>query len=77
MANVAKQLAINLLKGLSISHMSLPVRIFEPRSTIQRIVDIWSHVSEYFVKASQSSDPLEKMKLVVAAQIASFYVCTG
>lgn len=31
---VAKQLAINLLKGLSISHISLPIKIFEPRSSI-------------------------------------------
>ena len=77
MANLAKQLAINLLKGLSISHISLPVRIFEPRSTISRICDIWAHVSEYFTKASECSDPVEKMKLGVTAQVACFYVCTG
>ena len=34
LASVAKQLAVNLLKGLGISHISLPIRIFEPRSTI-------------------------------------------
>lgn len=32
--NVAKQLAVNLLKGLSISHISLPIKIFEARSSI-------------------------------------------
>lgn len=34
LGNVAKQLAVNLLKGLSISHISLPIKIFEPRSSI-------------------------------------------
>lgn len=34
LSNVAKQLAINLLKGLSISHISLPIKIFEGRSSI-------------------------------------------
>jgi hypothetical protein len=31
---VVKQLAINVMKGLSISHISLPIKIFEPRSAI-------------------------------------------
>lgn len=34
LANVVKQLAINLMKGLSISHISLPIKIFEARSSI-------------------------------------------
>lgn len=34
LSHVAKQLVGNALKGLSISHMSLPIKIFEPRSTI-------------------------------------------
>jgi hypothetical protein len=34
LSNVAKQLAVNLLKGLTISHISLPIKIFEPRSSI-------------------------------------------
>jgi hypothetical protein len=42
LAHVVKQLAVTLLKGLSISHISLPIKIFEPRSSIQRICDLWS-----------------------------------
>jgi len=34
LSHVIKQLAVNMLKGLSMSHTSLPIRIFEPRSTI-------------------------------------------
>lgn len=42
LSHVVKQLAVNLLKGLSISHISLPIKIFEPRSSIQRICDLWT-----------------------------------
>lgn len=77
LANVAKQLAVNLLKGLSISHISLPIKIFEPRSSIQRIVDFWAHISQFFSKAAKCTEPLERLKLVIAAQLSSFYVCTG
>lgn len=34
LGSVAKQLAVNLMKGLSISHISLPIKIFEARSSI-------------------------------------------
>jgi hypothetical protein len=37
--DVVKEFAKNFIKGLGISHMSLPVRMFEPRSTIQRVAD--------------------------------------
>jgi len=42
LVDVVKQLAVTLLKGLTIAHISLPIKIFEPRSSIQRIVDLWS-----------------------------------
>jgi hypothetical protein len=45
--NVVKQLTVNLIKGLTITHISLPIKIFEPRSSIQRIVDIWSFAPKY------------------------------
>ena len=34
LGNVVKQLAINLLKGLTISHISLPIKIFQPMSAL-------------------------------------------
>jgi len=52
LVNVAKQLAMNLLKGLSISHISLPIKIFEGRSSIQRVVDLWSTAPKYLTMAA-------------------------
>ena len=63
--SVAKQLALNLLKGLSISHISLPIKIFEARSSIQRIVDFWSAAPKYLNAAADSTDPIERMENVI------------
>lgn len=54
LVDVAKQLALTLLKGLTIAHISLPIKIFEPRSSIQRIVDLWSFAPYYLKEAAQT-----------------------
>jgi hypothetical protein len=53
------------MKGLSISHISLPIKIFENRSMVQRIVDFWSGANPYLVKASQLTDPVERLKNII------------
>jgi len=68
---------VNLIKGLTINHISLPIKIFEPRSSIQRIVDIWSFAPKYLRQAAQTSDPLERFKLVIAFAISGIYICTS
>ena len=77
MGNVAKQLAVNLMKGLSISHISLPIKIFEPRSMVQRIVDFWSHASSQLGAAAEEKDPVERLKWVICFQLSSLYICTS
>ena len=52
LSHVVKQLAVNLMKGLSISHISLPIKIFEPRSSIQRICDLWTFAPVFLKKAA-------------------------
>ena len=77
MPEVAKKLAVNLLKGLSISHISLPIKIFEPRSSIQRIADLWSGAPTYLSRAAMESDPLQRMKDVVAFALTSCVLVTA
>ena len=50
--DVVKQLAITLLKGLTLAHISLPIKIFEPRSAILRLVDIWSYAPKFLKQAA-------------------------
>ncbi len=77
LVDVVKQLAVTLLKGLTIAHISLPIKIFEPRSSIQRIVDLWSFAPKYLKAASQTTDHLERLKQVIAFSLSSLYICTS
>lgn len=77
LGNVAKQLAINLMKGLSISHISLPIKIFEPRSSIQRVVDFWSAAPKFLSLAARADDPVERFKFVIAFAMSSLILCTS
>ena len=75
--DVLKQLTKNLMKGLTLSHISLPIKIFEPRSSIQRIVDIWSFAPKYLKEASESYNHLERLKLVIAFALSGIYICSS
>ena len=77
MVDVVKQLAVTLMKGLTIAHISLPIKIFEPRSSIQRIVDIWSFAPKYLRAAADTTDHLERFKQVIAFSMSSLYICTS
>lgn len=72
-----RQLAATLLKGLTIAHISLPIKIFEPRSSIQRIVDFWSFAPKFFNEAAKIDDHLERFKKVIAFALSSLYICTS
>jgi len=53
------------------NHVSLPVRIFEPRSLIERISDMWKTAPTFLTKAAMITDKVERVKLVTA------YVLSG
>ena len=52
LSHVVKQIAVNMLKGYPMSHMSLPIKIFEPRSSVQRICDLFSFAPKFLKEAS-------------------------
>ena len=64
-----------MLKGLSMSHTSLPIRIFEPRSSIQRICDLFSFAHKYLKEAALNENHLERLKLTITFMISSIYMC--
>ena len=47
-----KQAGKQLYEGKNMVSISLPVRIFEPRSTLERICDWWSYLPIYLRLAS-------------------------
>ena len=68
---------MNALKGLTISHISMPIKIFEPRSSIQRIVDLWTFAPKLLRMAAETNDHLERLKLTVAFAMSGIYMCVG
>jgi hypothetical protein len=75
--DVVKEFAKNFIKGLGISHMSLPVRMFEPRSTIQRVADYFCFAPTFLKQGAMQTDKIERFKYVAAYMIAGMHVCTG
>jgi len=69
-----KKLAKNLIDGKGVVGISLPVRIFEPRSTLERIVDWWSYGPTYLKNAALSTDPVQRMKWIVTYAIAGLHI---
>lgn len=65
----------NLLQGKSLVNITMPVRIFEPRSFLQRIPDAWLFAPIYLNRASLTADPVERFKLCITFFIAGLHRC--
>jgi len=61
------------MEGKNIISVSLPVRIFEPRSTIERISDWWSFLPIYIRMAAATNNPIYRFKLTVTMALAGLY----
>lgn len=73
-AYVVKQIAKNIFTGLGVVAISLPVRIFEPRSALERVLDGFSFAPKFLNEACKQSDPIARFKLVVAFAISGIYM---
>lgn len=57
--------------------ISLPVRIFEPKSTLQRITESWAFAPQFLLKANElNRDPIERMKYVISFSIGGLCIST-
>lgn len=71
--DVISQAASNIFSGQNVIGISLPIRIFEARSLIERIGD-WFGFGPIFLKeAGRIQDPLERFKLCIAFVVAGLY----
>lgn len=61
------------MEGKGIVAISLPVRMFERRSTVERMCDLWCTGPYYLKKAALETDPLERMKLVITFMISGMH----
>lgn len=61
------------MEGRSVVSVSLPVRIFEKRSAIERILDIFSTGPIYLKKAAESQSQFDRMKYVIAFVVSGVH----
>jgi len=57
--------------------MSLPVKIFEPVSTLQRIGYQFSGLPKYIKQADKIKDPVERIKLIISASLGGLTLTTS
>lgn len=73
MGEVIRQVISCFLKGQPISGISLPVRVFEPRSQIERMLDTFGFAPLFLRRAAMTTDKLERLKLVITNVIAGMH----
>ena len=67
---MVKSLGSNLLTGnFDLLKISLPVKLFEPRSYLQKLTDPWVY-PRFLRLAAQTDDPAERMRWVITWFIA-------
>ncbi|KAL6062324.1 Oxysterol-binding protein 4 [Balamuthia mandrillaris] len=72
--DVVKQIGSNIIEGKDLVSVSLPVYLFEPRSFLERLCDGFSFAPTYLTKAAATTDPLERLKNVIAFFIAGTHL---
>ena len=78
-SGVIKDLIIQLTKSiLSRQHMtiSLPIRIFEPRSMVERYTDWFSFAPDLLDKAAKCEDKIETFKYVILFSLSALFRST-
>lgn len=73
-AELLKSIGKTLLQGKSLVSISIPCRIFEPRTALQRILDCCGFKCAYLTKAAKCPDPVERMKYVITSIVAGFHL---
>lgn len=70
LGEVIKKAMVSIFTGQGMVGMSLPVRIFEPRSTMQRIADNMVYIPNYLKRANEATNPTERAKLCITGLVS-------
>lgn len=70
LGEVIKKAMKAIFTGQGLVGMSLPIRIFEARSTLQRISDNMCYITSFLKKANETTDALERAKLCLTCLIS-------
>lgn len=75
--DVVKSLGSSILEGKELTNQCLPIYLFESRSFLERLTDIWAYAPKYLpVAASIKGNPVERMKHVIAFAVSGLHLLT-
>ena len=66
-----KKIGVNILSGKSIMNISLPIKLFEPHSMLEKIASSFRFSPYYLQKAKELSNPIDRVKVLVTGYIVS------
>lgn len=69
--DLLKEAGTKLMNGKSLVGISLPVRIFEPRTMLDRCLDGFHTFPHYLCKAADNNDTVERLKLISSAIVSN------
>ncbi|EQC37586.1 hypothetical protein SDRG_05182 [Saprolegnia diclina VS20] len=75
--DVMVQLGAQLLSGKLAVRLSLPIRVFEPRSLLERVAEAWSYAPTYLTKAATTMDAIERLTNVMAFVVSGLHCCVN
>lgn len=75
--DVIKSAGAKILEGKSAVSLSLPVRIFEPRTNLERVCDLMLYAPTFLNVAYAQNDALERFKYVMAFAVAGLHHSIG
>ena len=68
------EIITRLAKAGTTTGISLPVRIFEPRSVVEKLSDFWTFAPIFLNHAAKLNDPVERMKNVIAFWVSGLHM---
>ena len=68
---LAKRIGVNLLTGKSIMNISLPIKIFEPRSFLEKIAGDFRFAPYFLNKAMETTDPVDRVRVITTWHVCS------
>ncbi|CEG39485.1 oxysterol binding family protein [Plasmopara halstedii] len=75
--DVIKSAGAKILEGKSAVSLSLPVRIFEPRTNLERVCDLMLYAPTFLNAAFTQDDALERFKYVITFAVAGLHHSIG
>eukprot|EP01113_Clastostelium_recurvatum_P045753 TRINITY_DN790_c0_g1_i1.p1 TRINITY_DN790_c0_g1~~TRINITY_DN790_c0_g1_i1.p1 ORF type:complete len:317 (+),score=78.93 TRINITY_DN790_c0_g1_i1:71-952(+) len=74
---IVKGLGNSILEGKELVNTTLPIHLFESRSFLERLTDIWAYAPRYLPQAAAiKGNPAERMKYVIAFAISGLHLLT-